>query len=126
MKLFFNIIFMNQPIQRAVKFFFNTSVVIIFVSSFILISSSQSHARDIIVLTSQKNQPKIQQIIKILTTKINIPRRLITVRYQKQACKKIDSAIIQICITGYEITFPVLKRDVIRRAFKIFIQKDSL
>ena len=79
------------------------------------------NAREIIVISFNRNKVKADEINKLLTEKFDIPETLITIKKQNKGCHKIKDAILQICINEEgNLTFPVIKKDIVKHTFNVF------
>jgi len=83
------------------------------------------HARDIILVSYTKEAEYVaNSTITILREQEKIPDSLITKRESINPCQKIAEAIVQICIIDSErVFFPVIKKEIILSAYRIFKQK---
>ena len=97
------------------KLFFNIAV---------FIWALPTCARNIVIITYNHQEEKAHMVKKIMHKKMNIPLLLIEKRWQKRPCLAKKDAVLQICLQDDGgIYFPVLKKDVLLRSFKIFKQK---
>ena len=81
-------------------------------------------ARDIIVITYDKQEKKAQSIERSLQKNLQIPRRLIRRRWQKRPCRKRKNPILQICLRNDGgFSFPDFNQEVLFRSFRVFYKE---
>ncbi|MCY4524754.1 MAG: hypothetical protein OXB84_08450 [Halobacteriovoraceae bacterium] len=81
-------------------------------------------ARNIIVITYAKQDEKASLVQRLMQERLNIPPRLIRTKRQEIPCAPQKDAIMQVCLSDDgKILFPVLKKEILARSFKIFNQR---
>ena len=93
----------------------------------ILSSAQMCYSRDVVIISYDKSMLKVEQVRNIIINKLQIPKQLIAIKKNINACEKISSAIIQICVSNNnKITFPILNKKVLAKTFQVFMRKDNI
>ena len=89
----------------------------------ILMSSTISHSRDVILIENLASAEEGQMLLKIIQEKFNIPKKLITYRKIKSECVKNSDAIMQLCLKADgEMDIVKINKFVVKETFRIFAE----
>lgn len=82
--------------------------------------------REAFLISFNEYEKKAKRIERILMLRFSIPKELIHIQKVKTPCKKIDKAIIQICINeNKEMKFPYINRKILNRSLKLLWKKNE-
>jgi len=80
-------------------------------------------ARDIIVVTYEKDLARANKVKDYMVKKHFIPESLIKVKWRAKPCQQIKNAIYQVCLKekgGF--SFPIIKQKILVNSFSVFKQ----
>ncbi len=84
-------------------------------------TSTASYCRDVILIENLASSKEGQLLLKIITEKFNIPKKLITYREIKNECMKNSDAIMHLCLqVSGEMDIVKKDRFVIEETFRVF------
>lgn len=96
----------------------------LFKASLILMTltmSTQVYARDIIIVTYKEHRTKAELIKKLLIQDVLLPKELIEIRRQSNACEESAHSIVQICIDqDEEMRFVRFNQEVVNKSLSVF------
>ena len=103
------------------KFHFKSIVVL-----FMLLNSTLSHSRNIILIENLASIDEGQMLLRIVQHKFNIPKKLVTYRNIKKECMKNSDAIMHLCLKANgEMDIVKINKFVIEETFRIFAEAGS-
>lgn len=86
-----------------------------------LMNSSVSYSRDVILVENLATPEEGQTLLRIIQQKFNIPRKLITYRNVNRECVKNSDAIMQLCLKANgEMDIVKINKFVIEETFRVF------
>lgn len=89
----------------------------------LLIVSLKSFAVTPILISYKSNEKKANQVQKIISKEIGIPKKLIMVRHQPDPCVKDFDRILHICIDHKnELQMIHQNKDVLVKSFQVFLK----
>lgn len=92
----------------------------------IFLFSTISLSRETFLVTFSEHKQRAKNVEKILMNHFSIPKELIHTQKVDLPCKKLDEAIIQICISeNKEMNFPYINREILNRSLKILWEKNE-
>jgi len=92
-----------------------------FLPLLLILSSLNVFARDIIVITYEKDLSRAEKLRDYIQVKYSIPDKLIKMKWRAKPCRVIRDAIYQICLTNAgTFSFPIVKQTVLVNSFSIF------
>jgi hypothetical protein len=93
----------------------------IFVSFFII---SNCWGSNQIVITYNHDTDRRDMVYEVLTEKLGLPENFISSIEDPTPCERRKDVVLQICINDNgEIFFPVARRDILRKSFKVFLKE---
>ncbi len=94
-----------------------------FLVAMMLMNSTASYSRDIILIENLADNQSGQTLLRIIQQKFNIPRKLITYRNVNRECMKKSDAIMQLCLKADgEMDIVKINKFVIEETFRVFAE----
>lgn len=91
----------------------------------ILMALNQAQCREIILLENMASLSEGQMLRKILETKFQLPRSLITLKNIKTECEEKSEAVIHLCLKADgELKVIKMNQFVVKNSFGIFMNQE--